>query len=255
MVYTFYVVSMVLYMLRSRCQRVGEQLENHFEPEYMSMMATKIAQSIDLQVPFPKEYYVNKERMIRINTFIEVKIILNEKSFEEIAKKKHNIQISREKAAEWIKENVVGRITKADLDNERVRENNVLDMMENTCILDHPESINETQIACLLFFYSISSKWQTRENYNYGQGIQAVDEDAIVNFGRSYQDFSMVVLFMLLFEHILSYIFTFVKRNDLKNHGQIGSNGILSTPLCKVLDGISFFIQCITALLAILHFV
>jgi hypothetical protein len=52
------------------------------------MMANKIATMIDLNVPFPKEYYVQKERMIKINSFIEVKMILEESSFEELAKRK-----------------------------------------------------------------------------------------------------------------------------------------------------------------------
>lgn len=91
------------------------------------MMANKIASMIDLNVPFPKEYYVDKERMIKINSFIEVKMILDDASFEELANK--NKSISKEKAPMWIKNNIVGRITKNDLDTERIRETNVLDMM------------------------------------------------------------------------------------------------------------------------------
>lgn len=125
-VYTFYLTSMVLYMLKSRCSRVGDDIGSQFEPQYLAMMANKIANMIDLNVPFPKEYYVQKERMIKINSFIEVKMILEESSFDKLTKHK---QISKEEAPSWIKNNIVGRITKKDLDTERIRETNVLDMM------------------------------------------------------------------------------------------------------------------------------
>jgi hypothetical protein len=117
-------------------------------------MANTIASMIDLNVPFPKEYYVGKERVVKINSFIEIKMILEEKSFDELMKRK---QISAAKAPMWIKNNIVGRISKKDLDTERIRETNVLDMMQNTSILSHPESIIEMQIACLMFFYATSA--------------------------------------------------------------------------------------------------
>lgn len=157
-VYTFYLVSMVFYMLKSRCTRVGDDIGSQFEPQYLAMMANKIASMIDLNVPFPKEYYVRKERMIKINSFIEVKMVLQEDSFEELTKRK---EISKEKAPNWIKRNIVGRITKKDLDTERIRETNVLDMMQNTSILSHPESIVEMQIICCIFFYAVNSSWET----------------------------------------------------------------------------------------------
>lgn len=109
----------------------------------MALMANKIAASIDKMVPFPREYYVQKERMIKINTFIEIKIILNDASFKMIdpQERKVDSKITEKNAAKWIQDNIVGCITKRDLDDERIRENNVLDMMENTNFLGHTESI------------------------------------------------------------------------------------------------------------------
>ena len=68
----------------------------------MALMANKIASSIDRLVPFPKEYYVQKERMIKINTFIEIKIILNATSFDAIQERKGDPKISKDNAAKWI---------------------------------------------------------------------------------------------------------------------------------------------------------
>lgn len=273
MVYSFYLLSMVLYMLKSRCSRVGDDIGTQFEPQYLAMMANKIASMIDLNVPFPKEYYVQKERMIKINSFIEIKMILDETSFDELYSKRK--QISKERAPAWIKNNVVGRIAKRDLDTERIRETNVLDMMQNTSILSHPESIIEMQIIACIFFYAVNASWEqrgaynycsesspleapsrptsSRFNYEYCRGITEVDPNAVVNFGLGYHDFSLALLIMALVEHILTYIFAFVKKNDLMRQGEIGSDGIESTSLCKALDGLSFFLEAIIGLLVILH--
>jgi hypothetical protein len=153
----------------------------------------------------------------------------------------------------WIKNNIVGRITKNDLDTERIRETNVLDMMQNTAILSHPESIIEMQIACLIFFFITNGRWESRESYNYGEGIKEIDESAIVNFGQSYHDFSLVLVFMMLTEHILTYIFSYIKKNDLFKRGEIGADGIETTALCNALDGLSFFLEFVISLLTILH--
>jgi hypothetical protein len=80
-----------------------------------------------------------------------------------------------------------------------------------------------------------------------------VDEDAIVNFGYSYHDFSYILTFLMLAEHIMTYIFFYVKENDLFKRGEIDSSGVKSTPLCKTLDGISFFLEFIFSLMVILH--
>lgn len=58
---------------------------------------------------------------------------------------------------------------------------------------------------------------------------------------------------MWMAEHILTYLFSFLKKNDLNKRGEIGKDGIESTSLCKTLDGVSFFVELIVALLTILH--
>lgn len=109
------------------------------------------------------------------------------------------------------------------------------------------------QIICCIFFYAVNSVWEKKPSYNYGDGIQEMDETAIVNFGQSYRDFSIILLMMWLAEHILTYLFSFIKKNDLQKRGEIGTDGIESTSLCKTLDGLSFFLEAIIALLTILH--
>ena len=58
-----------------------------------------------------------------------------------------------EDAAEWIQRNVVGQITKEKLDLARFKEVQVLDMMQNSSIIYHCESVLECQIICLISVY------------------------------------------------------------------------------------------------------
>jgi hypothetical protein len=55
----------------------------------------------------------------------------------------------------WIQRCLVGGIDKAQLDKQRQGECNSLDIMQNTNIVYHPESLIEMQIMCLgsIFFY------------------------------------------------------------------------------------------------------
>ena len=49
---------------------------------------------------------------------------------------------------------VVGSITKEDLESTKMKEVNQNDMMLNTGIFYHPESISECQLICLLIVWS-----------------------------------------------------------------------------------------------------
>jgi hypothetical protein len=73
-----------------------------------------------------KHFYVNKERMIRVEG-VALKIKLNEKDYEVVKDK--NVDVDQNDAAPWIKRSLVGNIVKADLDEERKKETNSLDLM------------------------------------------------------------------------------------------------------------------------------
>ena len=60
---------------------------------------------------------------------------------------------------------LVGKLTKADLDDERMKETNSLDMMQNTSIIYHTESILEMQIITLAVFYILNEEWA--HNFSY----------------------------------------------------------------------------------------
>ena len=119
------IFSMFLLMIKSRCKKVGTDIGSQFEPTYMRLLATRISGQIDLNVPYAQKYYEKKERMVSMAGVIELKVNMQRNAFVALESKK---PIKDEEAAEWIKTNVVGRITKADLDGERLRETNALDM-------------------------------------------------------------------------------------------------------------------------------
>lgn len=58
--------------------------------------------------------------------------------------------VSEEEATAWITRCLVGNIRKGDLDDERMNETNSLDMMQNSSIIYHTESILEMQFMCLI---------------------------------------------------------------------------------------------------------
>lgn len=46
MVFVFFLFTMTIYMLKSRCSRIGENIGTHFENEYMAKMANKITSRV-----------------------------------------------------------------------------------------------------------------------------------------------------------------------------------------------------------------
>ena len=75
---------------------------------------------------------------------------------DEFDKLRQGVPISEDDAGTWVKKCVVGKITKAMLDKERNDETNALDMMQNSGIIYHMESLLEMQVLCLLLSLSIS---------------------------------------------------------------------------------------------------
>ena len=90
--------------------------------------------------------------------------------------------------------------------------------MQNNSVFNHAESIVEMQILMVLFFYLMS--YQYSDNFGYGDGIKEKSDDAILSFGMSYHDFSITLLFLMLAEHIMTYIFFLVKHHDIVKKGK-----------------------------------
>jgi hypothetical protein len=80
------------------------------------------------------------ERIISVET-VQLKICLSKQAFEQLNEK--NTSVDAEESIMWIKNNVVGKITKSELDDERNKETNALDMMQNSGMIYHMESMLE----------------------------------------------------------------------------------------------------------------
>ena len=120
-------------------------------------------------------------------------------------------------------------------------------------MINNTESIIEMQICCLVFVIILSGSWE--KSMGYGVGIREQSQEAIMSFGMGFYDLSFMLTYLLLAEHSLSYLFSYVKMYDIKKRGVIGTNGVESTSLCTILNSISYFLQVIIALICIIHIV
>ena len=79
---------------------------------------------------------------------------MNENDYDKLFKRvalQEKEAVVPELAAKWIEDNLVGQINKEMLDAQRFKEVNSLDMMQNTSIIYHSESMLEMQFLCLIF--------------------------------------------------------------------------------------------------------
>ena len=120
-------------------------------------------------------------------------------------------------------------------------------MMQNQNVIHHTESITEMQICLLLFIYILSNSWT--DIFAYGKNL--TDEDGTL--GTKFNDFSQALIFLMLLEHIMTYIFAFVKRADIKKRGIPNESGIESTSLSRILGCISLTMELIIAILTVVH--
>ena len=94
------------------------------------------------------KYYTEERRSIYVNNFLIV-IKFEVKDFEKLYERaflKRSDLVEKNEGTDWLFRNLVGKITKVDLDVRRSNSLNSLDMMQNSNIFYHPESINETNL-------------------------------------------------------------------------------------------------------------
>lgn len=91
--------------------------------------------------------------------------------------------MSPEDSERWINENIIGGITKEKLDKQRHGEVNSLDMLQNTSIVYHPESVLEMQFLCLITIFLTKESHLKSNTYD-----------------KTYSDFILVALIVM---HIL----------------------------------------------------
>ena len=136
---------------------------------------------------------------------------LQKDSFESL---KAGGPISPEKSIDWVKKNIVGNIRKHELDDERMKETNALDMMQNSSIIYHTESILEMQICLILAMLYLTDLWN-------------IDKGYVNQPGKSQ---SMIFMYILMGEHLVSYCLGIFRDFDLKQNGEPNKYGIEFAP-------------------------
>lgn len=136
-------------------------------------------------------------------------------------------------AINWVKKCIVGNIRKHELDNERMRETNSLDMMQNSSIIYHTESILEMQMCTLISMIFLTDVWSERhkghaENPN--------------------KDTAMMLMYVLVGEHIFSYCSGIFRKHDLKHNGMKNKQGIESASRERNLRYIEIFVDVVISI-------
>jgi len=152
-------------MIKSRFVPVGIDNSYQFAKEYASLMAEKITYQIDVDKQNPKKaelFYVDRERMIPVEG-VMLKICLPKEEFDKLIE--NDMEVDPEQSINWVRKCVVGRITKNELDDERVIETNSLDIMQNSSIIYHMESVIEMQMLTLIFCYYFTDMWAEKQGY------------------------------------------------------------------------------------------
>lgn len=135
-------------------------------------------------------------------------------------------------------------------------ETNSLDMMQNSGIIYHTESILEMQVGLLVTVFLLNRRWQ--ENFGYmnlkkEDGVTLQTTRDVMGLGLSYAAHSELIILILLGEHIMSYFFGMFRSWELKNKGEPNSYGIETAPIEKVLRIIEILVDLVIFVFVILH--
>jgi len=233
MVFIFFVSTMLNLIIKSRFFKVGIDHSHQFAPTYMSYLANRIALMIDfdfyekyLPKDKTKELYTNKITLIHIDgTRIRVKI--DPQDYDKLWHKaylgENTKLVDIADAAGWINRNLIGDITVDDLNSQRRIEINSLDLMQNSSIIYHSESIIEMQILCLIF--------------------SVVAQSNLVDY-EAFEE-SKYIIGALLFEHLFSYAFHIFRLHDIKHNCKVDVNGVKRAPRESFLQMVEIFYDCI----------
>lgn len=87
-------------------------------------------------------------------------------------------------------------------------------MMQNSSIIYHTESILEMQMCCIIALMFLTNYWSDKKGYGKNPNL----------------DTSMLLMYVLFGEHVISYLFGIFRNYDLKHNGSTNKRGIESAP-------------------------
>lgn len=187
-----------------------------------------------------KDYFTNKARRSHVDLEgIRLYVNMTEEDLEE-ARDGMIVEEERivppDKAAAWLHRNIPGDIHKEKLDYERFLEILSLDMMQNSSIIYHTDSVLECQLMCLIVTFLFSPKLWLNYDWVEEGGKPKQNKEMIINF--------QAIFFFLLAEHIFSYVCYHYRKWDIKHHGKADINGIFVAKTESLLKSVETFIDC-----------
>ena len=182
---------------------------------------------------------MNRPKNISLEGLL-LKVKLDNESFQRIYRRilrKGNSQniLKPAEATEWIETFVLGNITKKDLDNQRIAELNSTDLMENSKIIYHVESILEMQFLVLIISTYVQYQTNIEHNKQASNSSIAIETDTEV----------AIIMWTLIVEHIGSYIFSFIRIRDIAKNGKPDKNGVYRAPFEQSLQILEIFFDSI----------
>lgn len=240
LVFYSFLLTMSILMIKSRFMNIGIDNSAQFDPVYMSHMVNRIIRHMEFDWEIRGMSKARNKKLFtsKKESFVElegVKLLVNltEADYEEARDgvlMQDLVIVTPERAADWMRRNIPGNITKEELDYARFREIQSLDMMQNSSIIYHCESVLECQIISLLIcFYFEGSLWLSAE-------VPEEKVEMVVNF--------RCIFFLLLFEHIFSYTCHMFRNYDIKRNGTPDVNGVLRAQTESFLKSIETFADC-----------
>lgn len=100
-VFTFFMLTMLILMVKSRFMPVGVDNSGQFGEDYMSFLAEKIVRQIDINKQNAKkseEFFVDMERIVQVKG-VALKVCLPQDEFEKLLKSK---DVPKSEATQWI---------------------------------------------------------------------------------------------------------------------------------------------------------
>ena len=208
----------------------------------MKYIVDKITGAIDIKRRDSEQWYVGRERIVLVEN-VSIKVCLSQKDFNDI---KGGKKVPVDDATDWLRRSLVGNIKKGDLDDERMSETNSLDMMQNSSIIYHTESILEMQVMVLILVKVLSYFFY--EKLGYGKLSQGS------NFmGMKNDDYSNLMMIILLVEHVMSYSFGMYRDYELKHKGTPNKYGITTAPCESKLRYIEILVDFVIFVIVFIH--
>lgn len=165
-IFVCFLLTMFILLVKSRCMKTGINQELMFNELYMSKMINRIFKKVDFDLAQKnrrfeetRKYFTSKVIKIEVNQ-VPVWLAITPEGFETVWKNlmlEEMYLVPPDEAPLWMEQNILGNPVRRDLDKQRFCELSGLDIMMNTSIVYHIESIYELQIICFSIAYYAES--------------------------------------------------------------------------------------------------